>query len=162
LTFQGDTFQTVDADTLLFYRQGIEWSAEAEAVHGLSREFLSQFETQYSENVRRLFKVVWRGNLIGQNLVNFDLKVIRRFLNNLDYPPIEVQNTYDTMNVLGRKAKLGVIFETLGLSDMMAKIICKGLFSKTPLGGTEGYHSSEYDVVATYMIFQNARKNKMI
>jgi hypothetical protein len=62
------------------------------------------------------------------------------------------------MYALGQKRKLGVMAEEMNISKDMAKIICDLYFKHTKLGGEARYHSSEYDVVVTWLVFQNARR----
>ena len=46
------------AETLYFWKEGVtKWSEEAYEVNGLSKEFLRQYESQYEDNLKKLFIV---------------------------------------------------------------------------------------------------------
>lgn len=153
ITFKTSVMDIVDSGTLFFYKEGIPWSTEAESIHGLSKQFLQQFESEYYENLRKLFKVTYMGNLVGQNIKAYDYVVLDRFLSINDYPPISPYSLYDTMYALGKRTKLSTIAETLNISMELIKSFSKTVFKDSKLDSKLDYHNSEFDTVATMFIY---------
>ena len=92
-----DGKEILAADTLYFWTDGMQWSQESYEIHGLSKEFLSQYKDDFDKNLRAMFSVVQDSVLVGYNsgymdkfgvLHGFDYQVIKNFLlrNMLDFP----------------------------------------------------------------------------
>ena len=70
----------VRARNYYFYKEGMPWSEQAAAVHGLTRSFLKQYEDEYEQNLIRMYTVLQRGNLVGHNSNGFDIPFANQFL----------------------------------------------------------------------------------
>ena len=87
----------VRARNYYFYKEGMPWSEQAAAVHGLTRSFLKQYEDEYEQNLIRMYTVLQRGNLVGHNSNGFDIPFANQFLMREGFPPIVPGVCYDTM-----------------------------------------------------------------
>lgn len=141
-----------------FYKEGMHWSKEAEAVHGLSQEFLSQFADSYSENLIHMYQVTHRATLVGHNSDNFDIPFVRQFLSRqgLD-APVPMQ-CYDTMRLwrkdYGKKPKLSALPEFLGIEEETILRMATLIFGEN--SGDLRAHNACYDAAATLACFQKA------
>ena len=92
-----DGKEILAADTLYFWTDGMQWTQESYEIHGLSKEFLSQYKDDFDKNLRAMYSVVQGSILVGYNsgyidkfgvLHGFDYQVIKNFLlrNMLDFP----------------------------------------------------------------------------
>ena len=141
-----------------FYKEGMPWSKEAEAVHGLSQEFLSQYKDQYDENLIHMYQVVHRATLVGHNSDAFDVPFVRQFLAGEGMEmPVPTQ-CYDTMKLwtkdYGRKPKLGALLSFLEL-DEDAIIRTAQLMFGADAGDLKA-HNACYDVALTLACFRKA------
>jgi DNA polymerase III epsilon subunit-like protein len=163
LKFNGDMTKVKDKGTLHLYKSGIHWTDEAEAKHGLTREYLSQFESQYSENLRRLYKLVYRSNLIGHNIVAFDFDFIKKFLRRELYGDVICNKMYDTMYIyrpeFGKNMQLGNLTYELGATDEVLSMLHNLWFGEKP---RQAWHSSTYDVTATTFCFLEAIRRNLV
>jgi DNA polymerase III epsilon subunit-like protein len=156
-----DLETVVEADVLYFYKRGMKWSMEAQAVHGLTQEFLSQFEDQYSTNLKKMFKKVARANMVGFNNDGFDNGFISNFLDREMYGPQNYNSSTDIMKVFqpvfGRRQKLSELTYALGVNDFIL-----GKLSEKWFGKPFGWHEAHGDVVATTFCLLEARRRKLI
>lgn len=161
LEFDKDMTKVLDSGVAYFYKKGMRWSMEAEAVHGLTREFLSQYEDDYSNNMKLLFKKVTKGNLVGYNNDVFDNSFISAFLNKEMYGPLNNNSSLDIMKlyqpVFGKRQKLGVLCEALGVNEFILNNLSMKWFN-LPFG----WHTSNGDVVATAFCYIEAKRRGII
>ena len=147
------------AETLYFWKEGVtKWSEEAYEVNGLSKEFLRQYETQYEDNLKKMYIVLSYADLVGYNsgyvgkdgmVHGFDFPRCQSFLiRNGLYEP-KVSGFYDVMRMLGKRVKLDVAFEKYGLSPSLADTFNRVYFKTDSVS-----HVASYDVVRTAMLFQ--------
>ena len=76
-----DSFSRVlEAGTLHFWRP--EWYIEPDAtrVNGLTRNYMAQFEGEFDENFAKLFALLYNGNVVTKNGVNFDVPLLTNFI----------------------------------------------------------------------------------
>ena len=177
ITFRCDsTMEVVDSGTMYFYNPSYiildnKNAQEAEKIHGLTKEFLSQFADQYTDNCRKLYKLIARGNLVGHNLISFDIKIAQNFLSRNGYGSPLPNSVKDTMLIFqpyfGKlkkehklpedaktRWKLGKIVEHFNIPEIVIKMVYKECFGKELEG--EAYHTADFDVVACELIFRKA------
>lgn len=152
------------AQTLYFYRPDMPWSSEAEATHGISREFLKKYEYCYLDNVTRLYAKLNKGCVCGFNNIYYDDALINSYYKRLGLPAPDICQSYDMMRGLAAymhkaRFKLTVGIETLGLQQQVDAMM-KNIF---PLkAGQAQAHDATYDTVATLCLFNFALQNNLI
>lgn len=170
-----NTANVVEAGILYFYNPAvIQHSYEAETIHGLSEEFLSQYRKDFVPNTRKLYQLFFKGNLVGHNMRGFDVKVGRIFLEQMEYgvdiPINTIRDTmYDTIKyyskivsekegrvVRNKRPKLKALCEALKINDNLIKIMHKKFFGFTP---EMSWHNASWDTVATYLCYRIASSN---
>lgn len=141
-----------------FYKEGMSWSTSAEEVHGLSQAFLRQYEDDYEENLRKLYTVLQRGNLVGHNSNSFDIPFASQFLVREGLPPIQPGICYDTMQLwrstFGKRMKLRDLPTALDIPESQILTLAKVMFKDT--AGDLRAHNACYDVAATTCCLQRA------
>lgn len=159
--FSEDMSTLLDSGVLYYYKEGMSWSTQAEAVHGLSRQFLSQYKDDYSDNLKTMFKKVARANLIGFNNNTFDDPFISSFLHREMYGPQTYNSSVDLMKVfrpvLKRSFKLIELVEYLGFNDFVLENLSQKWF-----GESFGWHKAHGDVVATTLCALEAKRRGLI
>ena len=153
------------AETLYFWKEGVtKWSQEAYEVNGLSKEFLRQYADQYETNLKKMYIVMSRAELVGWNsgrlnaenkIVGFDYNIISSFLRRNGFPRIQGATLHDAMTLYGRWrgrkrwTSLVKAIELEGISPALLEAYTKGYFGN----GEAKAHDSGYDVVCTAMVF---------
>ena len=140
------------------YREGMPWSEEAAAVHGLSREFLSQYAPDYEVNLQRMYTVLQRGNLVGHNSTSFDIPFASQFLVREGLPALDPGVCYDTMllwrTTFGKKMKLADLPGALGIAEEQVIRLAQLMFKDT--AGDLRSHNACYDTAATLLCLRAA------
>jgi DNA polymerase III epsilon subunit-like protein len=141
----------VRARNYYFYKEGMSWSEEAAAVHGLTREFLKQHEKDYEKNLLSMYTVLQRGNLVGHNSNQFDIPFARQFLIREGFPPLQPEICYDTMQLwkrhFGKRMKLSNLPAELGIKESQIHNLASIMFKDA--AGDLRSHNACYDVAAT-------------
>lgn len=78
----------VDTDSMLihkhgvlyFYRPEFDVESEAQQIHGLTRDFLRQYEDQFDDNLIALAAMMTNATILGKNSTRFDIPFIDRFI----------------------------------------------------------------------------------
>lgn len=147
----------VEAHSYYFYHDGMHWTAGAERIHGLSRDFLKQYADQFDANLLHMYAALQRGNLVGYNSDAYDNELATSYLARCGLPYLQPAISYDVMNIWGKefghKLKLTELTEKLGYSPEMVSRLARHLFKED---GELGAHNACYDVTATYLCFQKA------
>lgn len=148
-------FRIIRAKNCYMYQEGMDWTAKAESIHHLSREFLKQYEDEFDYNLCILNTVTHRCNLVGHNITGFDLPFIKGFLlKNGILAPTEGM-VYDTMkiyqNVYHKRIKLVKLTEMLGITEDTILRYVSLLFKDKA-----GAHNAMYDTVATMLCLRKA------
>lgn len=140
------------------YKEGMSWSEEAAAVHGLTREFLKEHADKYDENLLHIYTVLQRGNLVGHNSNGFDIPFVRQFLLREGFPLLQPEICYDTMQLwrqpFGKRMKLSNLPEALGIPEARIMALAKAIFKDN--AGDLRAHNACYDVAATACCLQAA------
>lgn len=152
------------AETLYFWKEGVtKWTEDSYRIHGLSKEFLRQFEKDYDRNLRKMYIAMSYADLVGYNSGYFDAEGIvhgfdytrcKSFLLRNGMPELTVLGMYDVMRIYKaayhpQQSKLQSIFDASGLPRALADAFTQAYF-----GGSGKAHESAYDVVCTALLFQ--------
>lgn len=168
-----DGKEILAADTLYFWTDGMQWSQESYEIHGLSKEFLSQYKDDFDKNLRAMFSVIQDSILVGYNsgyidkfgvLHGFDYQVIKNFLlrNMLDFPIpssfvdlLKIARSRET-NVPNKK--LQSMVDYYGVSrEEIARV------NNTVYPGSKAVaHNSGYDVVCTAYVLKEMLAKDLI
>lgn len=148
-------FNLLKAESLYFYRPNMHWSIDAENVHHLSRDFLSQFADQFETNLKKMYITLSKANVVGFNNNHFDNEFATTWLKRMGMPDLELNRSYDVMKiyqpVLKKRPKLVDLPEYIGLGKNIIEAIAAQWF-----GESLGPHNASYDVTATALAFSNA------
>lgn len=140
------------------YKEGMTWSEEAAAVHGLTREFLKQYADDYEQNLLHMYTVLQRGNLVGHNSNSFDIPFARQFMLREGFPIIQPEICYDTMLLwkqpFGKRMKLSALPAALDIPEERIIHLAQIVF-KVHAGDLRS-HNACYDVAATACCLQAA------
>lgn len=151
-------FFPVRTHNYYFYKEGMPWSDSAEAVHGLSRDFLKQYESEYNDNLIRMYTVLQHGNLAGHNCKGFDIPFVSQFLRREGLPELVVADCLDTMILwrpeFKKRMKLVDLPGALGITEEQVLNTAKILFKKYP--GERRPHDACYDTTATLLCLRVA------
>lgn len=113
-----DSNNIIGAGTLYFYKPHFNVEATTH-VHGLTREFLSTYESEFDKNIAKLEALMLNAVVIGKNVKAFDIQFIRLFLQKYrgDF------SLYQFINSIGMqtydKTKLR-IFDTMTTLDVQS------------------------------------------
>lgn len=168
-----DGKEILAADTLYFWTDGMQWSQESYEIHGLSKEFLSQYKDDFDKNLRAMFSVVQDSVLVGYNsgymdkfgvLHGFDYQVIKNFLlrNMLDFPIpssfvdlLKIARSRET-NATNKKLQSMVDYYGISREDI-ARV------NDTVFPGSKAVaHNSGYDVVCTVYVLKEMLAKDLI
>lgn len=75
-----DTKRIINSGTLYFYKPYFDIESDAQKVHGLTREFLQQFEKDFDNNLIALNSLIQCTCIIGKNSDKFDIPFIKAFI----------------------------------------------------------------------------------
>lgn len=168
-----DGKEILAADTLYFWTDGMQWSQESYEIHGLSKEFLSQYKDDFDKNLRAMFSVVQDSVLVGYNsgymdkfgvLHGFDYQVIKNFLlrNMLDFPIpssfVDLLKIARSRETNAPNKKLQSMVDYYGVSrEEIARV------NDTVFPGSKAVaHNSGYDVVCTVYVLKEMLAKDLI
>lgn len=142
-------------------------------VHGLSKSVLAPYAKDFETNVRKLFRLLWRGNIVGYNSKRFDVPVLSHFLTKQGFleadsdgkpKEIPVLKQYDLYQILrpilpgkimpnGRKGgkTLTDAAEYFNIYPEKMSFLYKAYFGHDV--SDAGYHNADYDTFVTAMLF---------
>ena len=80
LNINMDTRAILTHGTLYFYKPYFNVESDAQKVHGLTRDFLQQYEDQFTTNLIALNSLIQSTCLIGKNSDKFDIPFIKAFI----------------------------------------------------------------------------------
>ena len=168
-----DGKEILAADTLYFWTDGMQWSQESYEIHGLSKEFLSQYKDDFDKNLRAMFSVVQDSVLVGYNsgymdkfgvLHGFDYQVIKNFLlrNMLDFPIpssfVDLLKIARSRETNAPNKKLQSMVDYYGVSrEEIARV------NSTVYPGSKAVaHNSGYDVICTAYVLKEMLAKDLI
>lgn len=159
LTFQTNTNEVIDGGLLYFYHPNVIIEPGSFNVHGLTKEFLQQYEDQFESNLDKMFKVLHRANISGYNSVTFDLPRINNFLYRFGRPSVWERFHLDIMKVwkpfYGKNPKLGTV-----IADVNAPQVLYDMYSEQAFGESEREnraHDATYDTLHTLLAYIGAK-----
>ena len=168
-----DGKEILAADTLYFWTDGMQWSQESYEIHGLSKEFLSQYKDDFDKNLRAMFSVVQDSVLVGYNsgymdkfgvLHGFDYQVIKNFLlrNMLDFPIptsfVDLLKIARSRETNAPNKKLQSMVDYYGISREDIARVNDIVFP----GSKAVAHNSGYDVVCTVYVLKEMLAKDLI
>lgn len=158
-------FNVYDSNELYFYKElfNIE-KPQAQAIHGLTRDFLKQYEADFSKNLSAMYSLCYNGNIISKNGTKFDIPFIRSFCSRMcpELDTLEFSKSYDIQDIFSgyyqkvtgstKKGKLGDYLNVLDIStqdvsDEMMKLPRHG-------AGISKLHGALFDATATLMVLR--------
>lgn len=155
----------IDAGTLFFYYEGMSWSEDAYAVHGIPQEFLKQFEGDFRKNVIRMWTILSGSNVCGHNAKQFDCPFSKTWLARQGLDGLQFGIINDTMTAFRpmthtSKVKLTKLSEMNGLTPDVIRNAAKIWFGDN--GVESRAHNASYDTAATALLTLTAlRKGYM-
>lgn len=168
-----DGKEILAADTLYFWTDGMQWSQESYEIHGLSKEFLSQYKDDFDKNLRAMFSVIQDSILVGYNsgyidkfgvLHGFDYQVIKNFLlrNMLDFPIpssfVDLLKIARSRETNAPNKKLQSMVDYYGISREDIARVNDAVFP----GSKAVAHNSGYDVVCTVYVLREMLAKDLI
>lgn len=168
-----DGKEILAADTLYFWTEGMQWSQESYEIHGLSKEFLSQYKDDFDKNLRAMFSVVQDSVLVGYNsgymdkfgvLHGFDYQVIKNFLlrNMLDFPIpssfVDLLKIARSRETNAPNKKLQSMVDYYGISREEIARVNNTVYPDSKAVA----HNSGYDVVCTAYILKEMLAKDLI
>lgn len=168
-----DGKEILAADTLYFWTDGMQWSQESYEIHGLSKEFLSQYKDDFDKNLRAMFSVVQDSVLVGYNsgymdkfgvLHGFDYQVIKNFLlrNMLDFPIpssfVDLLKIARSRETNAPNKKLQSMVDYYGISREEIARVNNTVYPDSKAVA----HNSGYDVVCTVYILKEMLAKDLI
>lgn len=170
LTLDDKLENVIDSDILYFYQESFPDSdAKALELHGLTRSFLRQYTDDFSKNLKKLFKLVLKGSLIGHNIDQFDLPYMQEFLARNGYGDVEAFQTFDTMKIYkpvfggnyhGARVSLTNLISELKIPRDGIEIMQKHYFKGKDIQTVA--HDATYDVTATLIAFLEAKRREYV
>lgn len=168
-----DGNEILAADTLYFWTDGMQWTQESYEIHGLSKEFLSQYKDDFDKNLRAMFSVIQGSILVGYNsgyidkfgvLHGFDYQVIKNFLlrNMLDFPIpssfVDLLKIARSRETNAPNKKLQSMVDYYGISREEIVRVNNTVYQ----GSKAVAHNSGYDVVCTAYVLKEMLAKDLI
>lgn len=166
-------FEIKASGTLYFYKPEFNVGKyPACTVHKLTRSFLSQYEGDFYDNIKKLYSLCYMSTIIGKNSTKFDMPFVKEFIHRHcnTLPPLEYFRTFDIQDHFkpiyqertgSRKTgTLTEYCECLGIGKEKLDSIYNSLPNKD--GSSMHMHGALYDVVATYAVFKEVCRIKNI
>jgi DNA polymerase III alpha subunit (gram-positive type) len=146
---------------LYFYKDNMSWTEDAEAVHGISRNQLVQYKDDFDTNLRKMYVILQKSNLVGHNVSQFDYPFCKSYLDRNGMPTITPLSLNDTMklymNKFKKRMKLTVLLEQLNINPDIVTSFTNNLF-----GTIRSSHDARWDVVATMFLFARAKREGLV
>lgn len=162
-----EKYNILQQGTLYFYKP--EFKIEkAQHVHHLTREFLSQFEDEFENNLAMMWAILHDSNVLGKNSKAFDMPFISNFISNYapslgapvpkahvdiqDYVKREFQEKFKTTK-----------YGTLGQYKDMYKVTDEYIMSLiSENGDANRLHTALFDAWVTAIVFiRYCKENNM-
>lgn len=80
ITIDMNTIKILSYGTLYFYKPYFNIESDAQRIHGITREFLKQYENQFNKNLIALNSLIQNTCIIGKNSKRFDMPFIKAFI----------------------------------------------------------------------------------
>ena len=96
-----DSAKMLSHGTLYFYKPYFHVESDAQRIHGLTRDFLQQFEQDFEKNLIALNALMQNAVIIGKNSTAFDIPVIKAFLEKHGGIELDIKRTTTLLNMKG-------------------------------------------------------------
>ena len=172
------TMDVIRHGVLYFYKPEFRVESRAQQVHGLTREFLKRYESEFDDNLVSLYTLLERGCIIGKNSNKFDVPFLVSWLQRMApvlnrvklFGMCDMQEIiaphfreYVAKNtgVMPSARRTGKLEEYLSMFGYSKEGLVK---SFTELYGDERAHahSALFDVYMTYICMREARDRKWL
>lgn len=80
INFDMNTIKILSHGTLYFYKPYFRVESDAQKIHGLTRDFLKNYEDQFNKNLVALNSLIQNTCIIGKNSRKFDIPYIKAFI----------------------------------------------------------------------------------
>ena len=181
ITVDTETLQVLDNGTLYFYRPDFDIENDAQKIHGLTRDFLKQYEGDFFKNLCALNAMYQNGLFIGKNSNRFDLPFIKSFIEKYGKLSMDIQLVVNDIGMKGYKGGVVIYENNVQSIDVQEtyKTIWQEKTNQTRRGKLEeyiesiengeelvhqiydglkkdrvtGYHGALYDAACTYLVW---------
>ena len=155
-----------ESGVLYFYQDSYvrTWSEDAEAVHGISLDFLKQFRDNFDVNCKKMWLTLYRSNVVTFNGKRFDVPFIGDWLTRKGYPFVndaEPLSHYDVLSIMRSNrmtCKLVEAPDKLGVSKDVIKLLADGEFKQEE----SRPHNAGYDVISTLLCLMKLKGKGMV
>lgn len=149
-----DGLKLVKSEVLYFYYPEMRESApDALDKHGMTKEWLKQYESVFRRNVHRMFVYLSGANVCGHNNIGFDDQFAAMWLERMWCPRVVFKSSIDTMQLakpLVNKSRISLVKLCEFFALTPEKINEK---AKEWFGQTGAAHNAFYDVTATALCY---------
>lgn len=156
--------------TLYFYRDSFAVESQAQQVHGLTRDFLKQYEGEFTMNLAALYTLMSGAIVVGKNNISFDDPFIQKFLEKylvgvpvaVPQGEVDVQKThiehfrkwYEEKNGCKppsqKRGSLSEYIESIGYTQEQVQELYQEMLGETDRAQA---HGALYDAFMTYLVF---------
>lgn len=141
-------------------------SPDALAVHGLTDEFLSQYDDKFNDNLVRCFGLFHNSVVIGKNNIKFDDKFINMMFAKYSqhlYNRLRIQRSIDVQSLFAPRwrrisgcdsnRKMGTLGQYVSSLGFTQDDVTR-MYNELPTKDNEAvrYHGALYDAVATWIV----------
>lgn len=151
LEFDVDLCKPIRAISFYIKPRNNVWGADAEAVHHISQDFLTEFGQDTSFAFQNIYALLHMGDVAGYNSQQFDINMINAAAEEVCGFSITPHTHVDVMKyaakLLGKKRKLTVLTAELGFTEKYIEQLTRIIF-KMGADDTRA-HDARYDTVAT-------------
>lgn len=162
--------EIVRSGQFYFYKDEFDIENDAQKIHGLTREYLRQFEGEFMDGLVSLYTLMEDGNIIGKNSDGFDIPFTKDFMErHAPQLAFTIKSSIDMQKIFtplyknwykkkyGKptvaKGKLGELMEVIGYTDDQVR---EGFHRDVPDSNRDAAHGALYDVYMTYLLVKYA------
>jgi len=160
LVMDNSLTNVIDRGAMLFYHPTQRAShPKAFEAHGLTKEYLQQFEEEFYDNLAKTYKVFTKSNFIGFNSERFDIPFITTYLAMQGFGKTYPNSSIDMMKIwtphYGRMSLRNMMLN-MKVSDDVIKTLLRHYFKGYNF--REHAHNAAFDVIETMILAAEARK----
>lgn len=129
-------------------------------VHGLTKEYLKQFEPEFYNSLGKIYKLFCKSNFVGFNSDRFDIPFIKTYLSMHGFGVPEINSSIDIMKIYtpfyGRMS-LRKLMEKKKVDDQVVVTLLRHYFAGYPF--REHAHNAAFDVIETMILAAEAKRD---
>jgi DNA polymerase elongation subunit (family B) len=99
ITIDMSTARILNHGELYFYKPYFNIESDAQRIHGLTRDFLKQYEQDFEKNLIALNSLIQSTCIIGKNSDKFDMPFIKAFIDKHAGPKFNIPEVVSTLNM---------------------------------------------------------------